>query len=575
MIKRFCSYYKPHKRIFIADLFCAFLLSVCSMFYPMVTRQMLNDFIPNKKFQLLIIWSVILLAIYIIKYFLNHFVAYYGHIMGVNMQASMRKDVFSHLETLPLSYFDNNKTGTIMSRIINDLMDVSELAHHGPEDLFLSVIMLVGSFVLMATINFPLTLIIYSFLPFMVFFATKKQRIMKKAFADSRKEVGEINATLENSISGIRVSKAYTNNEYENAVFEQGNNRFVKVRKLAYKAMADFFSGMGLGMDLIRVIMYIAGGIFVYKGLIDIPDFTAFVLYITLFFSPVEKLVGFIEQYQNGMTGFKRFVEIMDSEPETDLESALDISNVKGEIKFDRVSFSYSQDKKVLSDLSINIKAGKTLALVGPSGGGKSTICNLIPRFYNIDSGKITLDGIDIKEIKLKSLREHIGIVSQDVFLFDSTIYDNIAYGCPNAKYEDVEKAAQLANIDEYIKSLPDGYSTLVGERGVRLSGGQKQRIAIARVFLKNPPILILDEATSALDNVTEMLIQKSLNRLCKGRTTIVVAHRLTTVKNADEILVITDAGVLERGTHKKLIDENGIYASLWHGTDKIQKEYI
>ncbi len=569
MIKRFCSYYKPHKKIFFSDIICAFLLSVCSMFYPMVTRQMLNDFIPNKKIQLLIVWSCVLLAIYILKYFLNHFVAYYGHVMGVNMQASMRRDVFSHLQTLPLSYFDNNKTGTIMSRIINDLMDVSELAHHGPEDLFLSVVMLLGSFVLMATINLPLTLIIYAFLPFMVFFAIKKQRIMKKTFAESRKVVGEINATLENSISGIKVSKAYTNNEYENAIFEDGNGKFVKVRSLAYKTMADFFSGMGFGMDLIRVIMYVAGGIFVYKGFIDIPDFTAFVLYISLFFSPIEKLVGFIEQYQNGMTGFKRFVEIMDSQPETDEESAVNISNVKGEIIFDGVSFSYSNQKKVLTDLNLHIKAGQTLALVGPSGGGKTTICNLIPRFYDVDSGTITLDGININQIKLKSLREKIGIVSQDVFLFDSSIYDNIAYGCPNATYEEVEKAAMLANIHEYIKKLPDGYSTLVGERGVRLSGGQKQRIAIARVFLKNPPILILDEATSALDNITEKLIQQSLNLLCSGRTTIVVAHRLTTVKNADEILVITDEGISERGTHEQLIKANGLYESLWIGTNE------
>lgn len=566
MIKRFCSYYKPHMKVFIADMIAAFLLSACTMVYPIITREMLNNFIPNKNARLLIIWAIVLLLIYIVKYFLNYFISYYGHVMGVRMQASMRKDVFSHLETLPLSYFDDNKTGTIMSRIINDLMDVSELAHHGPEDLFLSIVMLIGSFIVMGSIYMPLTLIIYALLPFMVIFAIKKQRKMKSAFAASRKEVGAINATLENSISGIRVSKAYTNSKYENEIFEQGNNRFVSVRNQAYKAMAEFHSGMTIGMDILRVIMYVAGGLFVYYGKINIADFTAFVLYITLFMSPIERLVGFIEQYQNGMTGFKRFTEIIDCEPEKDSLTAKPISNVVGNIDFINVGFSYSENKKVLNNLSFSIKAGKTLALVGPSGGGKTTICHLIPRFYNLNSGNIYIDGIDINDITLESLRRNIGIVSQDVFLFDSTIYENIAYGSPDATSEEIEKAAKLANIHEYISTLPDGYSTLVGERGVKLSGGQKQRIAIARVFLKNPPILILDEATSALDNVTEFLIQESLAKLSQGRTTIIVAHRLTTVKNADEILVITDEGISERGTHKELVDKGGIYSNLWLG---------
>ncbi len=569
MIKRFCSYYKPHMSVFVADMICAFLLSVCSMVYPLITRTMLNDFIPNGKLRLLIIWAVILFLIYVFRYLLNYFVAYYGHVMGVRMQASMRKDVFSHLETLPLSYFDDNKTGTIMSRIINDLMDVSELAHHGPEDLFLSVVMLIGSFAVMSSIDLYLTLIIYALLPFMFIFALKKQKKMKDAFAASRKQVGEINATLENSISGIRVSKAYTNSRYENEIFEEGNQKFVNVRNTAYKAMAEFHSGMTMGMDILRVVMYVAGGLFVFYGRIDIADFTAFVLYISLFISPIERLVGFIEQYQNGMTGFKRFTEIMDQKPEADKENAAAIGEVKGSITFDNVTFSYSEDKKVLSDLCFNVEAGKTLALVGPSGGGKTTICHLIPRFYDVDEGRILIDGKDITDVTIESLRKNIGIVSQDVFLFDSTIYDNISYGCPNATAEDVERASRLANISEYISTLPDGYNTLVGERGVKLSGGQKQRIAIARVFLKNPPILILDEATSALDNVTEMMIQESLSELCKGRTTIVVAHRLTTVKNADEILVITDNGIAERGSHNELVSLGGIYAGLWNGVNE------
>ncbi len=549
----------------------AFLLSVCTMIYPLITRQMLIDFIPNREVKLLVIWAAVLLGIYLVKYFLNYFVTYYGHVMGVDMQATMRRDVFSHLETLPLSYFDDNKTGTIMSRIINDLMDVSELAHHGPEDLFLSIVMLVGSFIVMGSIYMPLTLIIYSLLPFMVFFAMKKQKKMKDAFAASKKEVGEVNATLENSISGIRVSKAYTNSQREKELFERGNSRFVGARSLAYKAMAEFYSGMNLGMDVLRVAMYVAGGLFVFYGKIDIADFTAFSLYISLFISPIERLVGFIEQYQNGMTGFRRFIEIMDCKPESDKPGASLLENVKGDVSFENVSFSYPDGKKVLDGLSFDIEAGKTLALVGPSGGGKTTICHLIPRFYEVCGGRITIDGHDTRDVTLESLRKNIGIVSQDVFLFDSTIYDNIAYGCPDATREQIERASELANISDYIASLPEGYDTLVGERGVRLSGGQKQRIAIARVFLKNPPILILDEATSALDNVTEMLIQKSLSELCRGRTTIVVAHRLTTVKNADEILVITDDGIAERGTHTGLLEYGGIYAGLWRGTAEEQ----
>ena len=571
MLKRFCTYYKPHLKIFTADMAAAFLLSVCTMIYPLITRQMLIDFIPNREVKLLVIWAAVLLGIYLVKYFLNYFVTYYGHVMGVDMQATMRRDVFSHLETLPLSYFDDNKTGTIMSRIINDLMDVSELAHHGPEDLFLSIVMLVGSFIVMGSIYMPLTLIIYSLLPFMVFFALKKQKKMKDAFAASKKEVGEVNATLENSISGIRVSKAYTNSQREKELFERGNSRFVGARSLAYKSMAEFYSGMNLGMDVLRVAMYVAGGLFVFYGKIDIADFTAFSLYISLFISPIERLVGFIEQYQNGMTGFRRFIEIMDCKPESDKPGASLLENVKGDVSFENVSFSYPDGKKVLDGLSFDIEAGKTLALVGPSGGGKTTICHLIPRFYEVCGGRITIDGNDTRDVTLESLRKNIGIVSQDVFLFDSTIYDNIAYGCPDATREQIERASELANISDYIASLPEGYDTLVGERGVRLSGGQKQRIAIARVFLKNPPILILDEATSALDNVTEMLIQKSLSELCRGRTTIVVAHRLTTVKNADEILVITDDGIAERGTHTGLLEYGGIYAGLWRGTAEEQ----
>lgn len=565
MLKRFISYYKPHKKIFIMDMIAALLLSVCSMVYPLITKRMLDDPQVNK----LLIWTGILIAIYLVRCGLNYFVAYYGHVMGVNMQAQMRRDVFTHLEKLPLTYFDNNKTGTIMSRIINDLMDVSELAHHGPEDLFISVIMLVGSFIVMGSIYMPLTLIIYALLPFMCFFAYKTQRSMRQAFSESRKEVGKINATLENSISGIRISKAYTNSDYEYDRFETDNKGFVRARKKAYKSMGIFHSGMTLCMDILRIAMYLAGGLFVAFGEINIIVFTTFSLYITLFMSPIEKLVGFIEQYQNGMTGFKRFCEIIDEKPETDDEDAYDINKVNGEIVFDKVTFGYNDSKQVLKDLSFKLESGKTLALVGPSGGGKTTICHLIPRFYEVQSGSILVDGNDITKVTRESLRRNIGIVSQDVFLFDSSIYDNIAYGNPDASEDEVINAAKLANLHEFVLSLPDGYQTQVGERGVKLSGGQKQRVSIARAFLKNPPILILDEATSALDNATELMIQQSLETLSSGRTTIVVAHRLTTIKNADEILVINDEGIAERGKHNELLEKQGIYYDLWRGIVK------
>ncbi len=564
MIKRFCAYYRPHIKLFSADMAAALLLSLCSMVYPLITRRMLREFIPERDVRMLLIWAGALLVLYLLKYGWNYFVTYYGHVMGVRMQAEMRREVFSHLERLPLSYFDENKTGTIMSRIVNDLQDISELAHHGPEDLFLSCVMLIGSFFIMGSICLPLTLIIYALLPFMFWFAMKKQKAMECAFSDSRKEIGAVNATLENSISGIRVSKAYTASDYEEARFDAGNRRFEDARRRAYRTMAEYHSGMTFCMDVLRIVMYVAGGLFVFRGRIDIADFTAFSLYITLFISPIERLVGFVEQYQNGMTGFRRFTEILDWEPEEESPDAVPLTSVAGRIEFDRVSFSYGDGKPVLRDFSFCLEPGRTLALVGPSGGGKTTICHLIPRFYEVTAGRILIDGADITGITRASLRRAVGIVSQDVFLFDATISENIAYGFPDASPEQIREAADLANLTAYIESLPDGFQTTVGERGVKLSGGQKQRIAIARVFLKNPPILILDEATSALDNVTERLIRQSLETLCRGRTTIVVAHRLTTVRHADEILVITDEGIAERGDHESLLRQDGLYAELW-----------
>ncbi len=480
--------------------------------------------------------------------------------MGVKMQINMRRDIFTHLQKLPFSYFDENKTGTIMSRVINDLMEISELAHHGPEDLFISFIMLIGSFIILCTINIPLTIIIFSFIPLLIWFSMKQRIRMSDAFMETRVTVGEVNANLENSISGIRVSKAFNNDVYEVEKFQEGNNAFGKARKKAYKVMADFFTGTNFIVDFLTIVALSGGGIFYFKGIINFGDFTAFLLYIGMFSSPIKRLISFVEQYQSGMTGFKRFVEIMDEKPEDEDSKAREVGVLKGEIKFDNVSFSYEDNKNILTNLDLNIPMGKTVALVGPSGGGKTTLCHLIPRFYEINGGELLIDGINIKDMTRASLRNNIGIVQQEVFLFTGTIYDNILYGNVEATDKEVIEAAKKANIHDFIMSLEDGYNTYIGERGVKLSGGQKQRISIARVFLKNPPILILDEATSALDNATELLIQESLEDLCKGRTTVVVAHRLSTIKNADEIIVFGNEGILERGTHEKLMEQEGVY---------------
>ena len=570
MIRRFAKYYRAHVGLFSADLVCALALAAINLVYPMITRKMIKDFIPDGAVKMLVIFAAILLGLYVLKLFLNYFVSYWGHIVGVRMQADMRAELFDHLQKLPVSFFDDNKTGSMMSRIVNDLFEVSELAHHGPEDLFISAVLLIGAFVLMSSISLSLTLIIYAAIPVMIVFAAIKRVKMVKAFDAAREQISVINAGLENSISGIRVSKAYDNRDAENRQFEAGNRRFVAARGEAYKQMGQFHAGSTFIGDFLQVAMYLAGGLFVISGKIDVADFAAFLLYIGVFMDPIKRLIGFVEQFQDGMSGFKRFCAIMDEKIEADDPGATDIKDVRGEIEFDRVSFSYNENTKVLADLSFKVDAGRTLALVGPSGGGKTTICHLIPRFYEIDGGAIRLDGRDIRTITRSSLRRNIGVVSQDVFLFDATVRENITYGVGDVPEERVIEAAKRANIHDYIMTLEKGYDTQVGERGVKLSGGQKQRISIARVFLKDPPVLILDEATSALDNVTEALIQRSLDELTKGRTTIVVAHRLTTVMGADEIIVVDEDGVAERGTHPELLAKGGVYAGLWRGVTEI-----
>lgn len=565
MLKRFISYYKPVKKIFITDMICALVVAVCDLFYPMITRNIINIYVPNQELQLMITWLIVLGLIYVLKVGLNYYITYYGHIMGVTMQANMRRDIFEHLQDLPFVFFDENKTGSLSSRIINDLMDVSELAHHGPEDLFISLVMLVGSFILLSTINLPLALIVFSIIPLLIFIAMKLRVRMADTFMETRVTIGEVNATIENSISGIRVSKAFSNKEKEIEKFNKNNTKFQAARKKAYKVMAEFHVGSSFIIDFLNILVLSAGAIFFFKGLINFGDFAAFLLYIGNFLNPIRKLINFVEQYQSGSSGFKRFTEIMDKEIETDDLGAEDIYDVKGDISFNSVTFAYDDNTEILSDITFNIEAGKTVAFVGPSGGGKTTLCHLIPRFYEIEEGSITIDNINIKEFTRRSLRKNIGIVQQDVFLFTGTIFENIQCGKFDSTKEEVYEAAKMANIHDFIMSLPKGYDTYVGERGVKMSGGQKQRISIARVFLKNPPILVLDEATSALDNATELLIQKSLEELSKGRTTVVVAHRLSTIKNADEIIILTDEGIQERGKHQELLDKKGIYSELYN----------
>ncbi|WP_332834016.1 ABC transporter ATP-binding protein [Clostridium perfringens] len=563
MLKRFIRYYKPYKKLFILDLLAAFLVSACDLFYPMITRNIINDVIPNKQIKLLFVFAIVLTLIFLIKAGLNYFMQYWGHVVGVRMQADMRRDLFDKLQDMPNRYFDNNKTGVIMSRIINDLLDISELAHHGPEDLFISLVMLVGSFIILCTINVPLTIITFAIIPFLLFYTIHKRNKMKKAFKETRVKTGEVNATIENSISGVRVTKSFGNKSYEMEKFDKSNGIFKKAREHAYKAMAEYFSGMFFLVDMLELIVLIAAGYFTYLGKINIGDFAAYLLYIKMFLQPIRKLINFNEMFQNGMSGFERYEEIMNEENEKEIPNAKDLKDVKGKITIKDVTFRYDNKESILENFNLDIEAGKMVALVGPSGGGKTTICNLIPRFYDYESGQIFIDDVDISTVTLKSLRENIGIVQQDVFLFTGTIKENIMYGNPNATDEEVIEAAKNACLHDFIMGLEDGYDTFIGERGVKLSGGQKQRISIARVFLKNPAILILDEATSALDNVTEYEIQKALEELSKDRTTLVVAHRLSTVKNSDEIVVLTDKGIEERGTHEELMKLGGVYSNL------------
>ena len=568
MLKKFISYYKPHMGLFIFDMFCAVVVALCNLYYPTLARRIINEYSLEKTYTPIIIGAALLLLVYIIKAAGTYIMGYYGHIVGIRMQKDMRRDLFAKYQKLPFSYFDDHKTGDLLSRLTGDLQNVSELAHHGPENLFLAVLMFVGAFIILFSINSTLTLIMFAIIPFIILFTVLTRRSMFEAMKNSRKEMSNVNSTLENSITGIRETKAYVAHHHEKCKFSATNEMFAKYRAQSVRWIGIYSAVMELLTDLLYLVVIFIGGVFMIKGKLNAADFTAFLLYINMFINPIHRFVTLFEQLQEGMSGFSRFYEIITTPDEVD-GGTVEIEDIRGDVEFENVTFSYYADdedgeKAVISNLSLKLEAGNTIALVGPSGGGKSTICNLIPRFYNVQSGRITVDGVDVMDITLDSLRRNIGMVSQNVFLFDGTIRDNIAYAKPDATDDEVVEAAKKANIHDFILTLDNGYDTEVGERGVKLSGGQRQRVSIARVFLKNPKLLILDEATSALDNVTEMQIQASLEELSYGRTVIVVAHRLSTVKGADEIVVIDRTGIVERGSHDALMELDGEYKKLY-----------
>lgn len=568
--KKFLSYYKPYLGLFAADMFFAFLASAISLVYPLIVRYITNDILVNYEISesapIIIKLLFAMLGLAAIEYFSTYFTAYKGHMMGAKMEHDMRNDIFEHYQKLSFSFYDNQKTGQLMTRITNDLFDVTELCHHGPEDIIISSIKFIGAFFILIHINLPLTLIVFAFIPIMFAFAMFMRKRMRLAFKRNRERIADINAQIEDNLSGIRVVKSFANESVEIDKFMEGNARFVESKRNSYWNMGAFHSGLTLFTALINIAVIAGGGLFIAHEIINVGDLLAFLLYVNTLVDPVKKLINFTEQFQNGMSGFSRFYEIMETMPDiVDKPGAVELEDVKGAIEFKDVAFKYNDaNEDVFRNINLKVDAGDYVALVGSSGVGKTTMCSLIPRFYEVSEGTITVDDIDIRDIKLKSLRKNIGIVQQDVYLFAGTVMDNILYGNAKATKEDVIRAAKNANAHDFIMDLPDGYYTDIGQRGVKLSGGQKQRISIARVFLKNPPILIFDEATSALDNESEKVVQDSLEKLAKNRTTFVIAHRLSTIKNAKRILVLTEDGIKESGTHEELIAKNGVYAGLY-----------
>ena len=569
-LKKFISYYRPYRAVFYFDLFCAAVISVVDLAYPQLLRSLTKTLFTGNKSTILgaLPWLfLILLMMYTIQSLCKYYVTCQGHIMGAKMERDMRKQLFEHYEKLSFSYYSTHNSGQMMSKLVSDLFDISELAHHGPENLFISLVKIIGSFVFLFLINQKLALPLLLLVILMILFSIRQNKKMQQTFLENRIRIGDINASLQDTLSGIRVVQSFANEDTELHKFNHSNEAFLESKKDNYRCMGTFMSSNLFFQGMMYLTTLIYGGYLIAMGQMQAADLAMYALYIGIFISPIQILVELVEMLQKGLSGFRRYLEVVETEPEIqDKEGAIDLENVKGDVCYDNVSFHYSDDNKtVLSQVSIHIPAGKSVALVGPSGGGKTTICSLLPRFYDVTAGKVTIDGNDVRDLTLKSLRNQIGMVQQDVYLFDGTIRENIAYGKPDATDEEIKDAARRANMDDFIMQLPKQYDTYVGEKGTRLSGGQKQRISIARVFLKNPPILILDEATSALDNESERYIQKSLEELAKNRTTITIAHRLSTIKRSDEIIVITEDGIAERGTHETLLAKNGIYARYYN----------
>ena len=563
------SYYKPYLGTFILDMFFAIVASAIALVIPLAVRNItaqIPDMTPESGMHKILVIGAVLIGLVLIQFVANYYISYVGHVMGAKMEYDMRAEIFSHYQKLSFSFFDDQKVGQLMSRITSDLFEITELLHHGPENIVISLIKIVGAFVILAGINGYLTLAAFIMLPFMFIFAYILNKRMRRAFKMNRVKIAEINTQIEDNLSGIRVVKSFANEDIENKKFKVGNDGFLSAKRASYLNMGIFHSGMTAFTLLINIIVIVTGGVLMTKGIVKVPDFVAFLMYINVFTEPVRTLIDFTEQFQNGYTGFERFVEMISIEPDIkDKEDAIPLTDVKGDIKFNDVSFKYKDGAhRVLRHINLEVPAGSYVALGGSSGGGKTTLCSLIPRFYDVTKGSIEIDGKDIRDVTLKSLRDNIGIVQQDVYLFAGTVLDNISYGRPGATREEIIEAAKLANAHDFIMGLPDGYETDIGQRGVKLSGGQKQRISIARVFLKNPPILIFDEATSALDNESENIVKESLERLAKDRTTLVIAHRLSTIRNAERILVLTENGIEESGTHDELMKKKGIYAALY-----------
>ncbi len=569
-LKKMISYYKPYHGIFWADMFFATLSAAIALVFPLIVRYVTSTLIYLETGEILHqvkLLAVLLLVLVAVECYSKFFISNYGHVMGAKIEYNMRAEIFNHLQKLSFGFYDNQKVGQLMSRITTDLFDITELMHHGPENLILSVVKIVGAFVILVSISPVLALAAFIVLPFMFAYAYFLNGKMRRAFRQNRVRIAEINAQIEDNLSGIRVVKSFANEDVENQKFKGGNDGFLSAKKNSYHYMGSFHAGLGAFTTLIQVNVILAGAVLIARGSVDVSDMVTFLLYISVFTDPVRTLIDFTEQFQNGYTGFERFCEIMAIEPDIkDKNDAVELKNVKGDIAFENVSFQYEENtERVLKNINLTVPAGAYMALVGSSGAGKSTLCSLIPRFYDVTGGAVKIDGTDVRDIKLKSLREHIGIVQQDVYLFVGTVYDNIRYGRPDATREEVIEAAKNANAHDFIMSLPNGYETDIGQRGIKLSGGQKQRLSIARVFLKNPPILIFDEATSALDNESEKVVQESLERLAENRTTFVIAHRLSTIKNAERILVLTDDGIEEEGTHEQLLEKGGIYEKLYN----------